>query len=773
MSVRPGFAGVPPRQALETAGAVERPHGLRRLALGAGVFALAVALIMLMAWLLGASFLRSGPGSGEIKANTAVAFAALGAALIFAVRAPTRWRRTIRVLALIAIAIAALTLIEYMAGISLGIDQLLVRDPAKPGAFHPGRPAPQTAIALLLLGGALLFPAEPDHGRQRLVDLLSALAFMLGLFGLIEATFGASSLSGAHSATPVAYDTAITVAVLSVGVNAAYREGFFVSLLTGEDPGSAVARRLLPALVIVLSLFGWLALQGFRDGAYSAATALALAVAGSTVALVLVVLSLGRRLNAAAAERRIAGSRERRLAALVDACDHAMVSADADGIITTWNPAAEKLYGYTEADVVGRPVSILVPPGGFAEQQLNIDAVRRGDGVVHSETRRRRNDGSLVDVSVSVSPILDDGVFSGFCAVTHDITDHVRALRVSEERYRLLFERNPHPMLAYDRETLRIVAVSNAMIETYGYSREEFLEMTIRDLAAPEDHEAVEHYVSVVLAAEAPGLRLAHPWHLRHKDGSVVDVEATADDVFLGGRECRIVLCQDVTERNAAVELLAAARDEAVEASNMKSAFLANMSHEIRTPMNGVIGMNELLLDTELDREQRELRRAGRALRRADARDHQRHPRHLEDRGRPPRARPRRLRPAQAVHESCFACAVAGDAPRVCASIRRSARSVPRRARGDGAAHRARCFATSSPTPSSSPRPVGSPCEVGRHTADGRLARLRSRSATPASASTLRPSSACSSRSCRPTCRRRASTAAPASASRSPASSSS
>lgn len=143
-----------------------------------------------------------------------------------------------------------------------------------------------------------------------------------------------------------------------------------------------------------------------------------------------------------------------RLAAIVESSDDAILSKDLDGIITSWNRGAERLYGYAGHEVLGKPVTILIPEDRQEEEPGILARIRRGERIEHYETMRRRKDGSLVDISLSVSPIIDStGKIVGASKIARDITDRRRA----EEQKDLLLREMDH-------RVKNLFALANSMV---------------------------------------------------------------------------------------------------------------------------------------------------------------------------------------------------------------------------------------------------------------------------------------------------------------------
>jgi PAS domain S-box-containing protein len=140
-------------------------------------------------------------------------------------------------------------------------------------------------------------------------------------------------------------------------------------------------------------------------------------------------------------QRRLGQLAAQRLAAIVESSDDAILSKDLNGIITSWNAGAERLFGYKPEEVIGKSVMILIPDDRAKEEPVILARIRRGERIDHYETVRRRKDGSLVDISLSVSPIksAEDKVV-GASKIARDISDRRRA----EERQRLLLREMNH-----------------------------------------------------------------------------------------------------------------------------------------------------------------------------------------------------------------------------------------------------------------------------------------------------------------------------------------
>ena len=138
---------------------------------------------------------------------------------------------------------------------------------------------------------------------------------------------------------------------------------------------------------------------------------------------------------------------QNRLAAIVESSDDAIVSKGLDGVITSWNKAAERTFGYTADEAIGRPIYLIIPADRKQEESEILARIGRGERVDHFQTVRQRKDGTLLDVSVTISPVRDSsGRVIGASKVARDITAHKRAeqaLRESEQRYQVVTDASP------------------------------------------------------------------------------------------------------------------------------------------------------------------------------------------------------------------------------------------------------------------------------------------------------------------------------------------
>lgn len=254
-------------------------------------------------------------------------------------------------------------------------------------------------------------------------------------------------------------------------------------------------------------------------------------------------------------ERKRAETNRATLAAIIDSSDDAIIGGNLDGRITSWNPGAERLFGFAAENAVGQPFTILMPPDRQDEEDSILDRVRNGERIDSFETIRRCQNGNLVEISLTVSPIKNaDGEIIGSSKIARDISEKKRvnaALSDSEERYRTLFEAIDQGFCIIEKvETkpgeasdYRYLVTNPAFSAHSGVSS--VIGKTIREVVPGEAEEWFDLYDAVV----ETGTPIRTDRHLQTQRR---DLTIYAFRINNGTRRCVAVLFADITERKLA-----------------------------------------------------------------------------------------------------------------------------------------------------------------------------------------------------------------------------
>ncbi|WP_437280500.1 PAS domain S-box protein [Sorangium sp. So ce375] len=589
--------------------AVELWHGAPRGVTVTAACAVGVGSAALLGWSMHVTPLVSvGEGLPSMVPNSAVAFILSGAALwiLGGEGRPALLRRLGQLCAAAVIAFCVGVLAEYAFGWDLGIDTLLFPNTVDFPVPFPGRPPPNTLLCFILISaGLLMLRADTRRGRS-IPELCVLPAAALVLSALTAYLFGDGYYYGLPLLFPftgMALHGAIAMLALCAGILAARPDRGAMATLRSSAPGSILLRRLLPCVLVLPLVLGRLFLTGMATGAYTLAAAFSLVSVVTTLLLGTVVWMSAVRLNLLDAARCRAEAARAFLATLTHSSADAIIGGGPDGMIQSWNPAAERLYGYTAEEVIGRPVAMLSPPERAGEAEEIVTRLRRGERGEHFETVGRAKDGRRLELEMTISSIFDEADrlvgFSRICrdiarrkameaelASAHEAEQRRRNAEASERRrLQAVLEQMPEAVILADAKAQ--IAMLNRLAVDYNCESTEVLDprgcRAPLDVRSPSGEPVPWDKLPLVRAQHRGEIVRSVEALLRRADGALVPVLVNAAPVRSDDGEIQgaVAVFQDITSLK--------------EMQRLREEWTGVIAHDLRQPIQSIATASELL----------------------------------------------------------------------------------------------------------------------------------------------------------------------------------
>jgi two-component system sensor histidine kinase UhpB len=462
--------------------------------------------------------------------------------------------------------------------------------------------APNTAVCLVLTGLACLLLPVKTAGKKASAQYLVLVMGMIAFFSIIGYLYRVQAFYGILVYIPMALHTAISFLLLSLAVLFATPDKGLMRTYTGAYAGSMVGRFLIPAVIIVPVVFGLLRLYGYWTGIFTTEFGVAILV----LSIVLFFLALTgytvKLLNARDKENEVAGLALQRSeeetkyqALLLQNIGDAMISTDTDFRIVSWNKAAEEMYGWTEQEVSGKPISdILLPVYELVSREEILSAYFK-NGYWKGEVKHHTKKGLILSVLVSTTVIRKEGVNAGTVAVIRDIT----ALRRAKQKIINLLNAAPDATVIVNSQGL-IEMVNNQVEDLFRYKRGELLGKPVEILMPLPLREAHGgHVQGYVREHRTRPMGAGMELQARQKDGTLFPVEISLSPLETEDGLLISASIRDITERRNIEQRLLQFNEELEQQVQARTLQIQESEKKYRTLVEEAVdGITVFSMDT-------------------------------------------------------------------------------------------------------------------------------------------------------------------------------